>query len=198
MIARLTATVVLLAAMVPSLAESAAWKIDPAHSSASFQIRHFFSKVQGGFDELSGTIEFDPANPTQAKVEAVLSTASINTKNEKRDGHLRSGDFFDAEKHPQITFKSTKVEVVEGGFRVTGDLTMRGVTKPAVLEVELLGAGPHPMIEGGQIAGFTAKTTVNRQDFGIQWNKTFDNGGAMLGDDVEIQLSVEAIHAPQG
>lgn len=188
----------LLAALLatPVLAQAASWKIDPNHSSVRFEIRHFFSKVQGQFNQLSGTIEYDPANPSSSKVETKIVATSIDTNNEKRDNHLRSADFFEVEKYPELSFTSTKVEATQDGIKVTGDLTLHGVTKPVVLDVTVLGMGPHPNIPEGQVAGFSARTKINRQDFGIKWNKVFDNGGAMLGDDVEIALEVEAVNAP--
>jgi polyisoprenoid-binding protein YceI len=181
---------------VPCLAQAATWKIDSAHSSVGFQIRHLFSKVRGGFDEFSGSIEYDPAAPTASKVEATITTASIDTKNQKRDDHLRSADFFDAATNPNIIFKSTKVDTSGTGLLVTGDFTMHGVTKPVVLEVAILGVGPHPFIAGGQVAGFTAKTRINRQDWGMKWNKPLDSGGMLLDDELDIELEVEAVNAP--
>ena len=182
--------------ILPGLAQAAPWKIDPNHSSTRFEIRHLFSKVQGDFAEFSGTLEYDPANPAASKVETKIVASSINTNNEHRDNDLKSENFFDVAKYPEISFTSTKVEKVEKGLKVTGDLTMHGVTKPAVLDVEILGTGPHPMIKGGQVAGFSAHTKIDRKDFGIIWNKTLDSGGTLLGDDVDITLNIEAVNAP--
>jgi len=182
--------------ILPAMAHAASWKIDPNHSSTRFEIRHLFSKVQGDFTQFSGTVEYDPANPTASKVETKIIASSINTNNEHRDADLKSENFFDVTKYPEISFASTKVETVEKGLKVTGDLTMHGVTKPVVLDVEILGTGPHPMIKGGQVAGFSARTKINRKDFGITWNKTLDSGGTLLGDDVDITLNIEAVNAP--
>ena len=182
--------------ILPALAQGAIWKIDPNHSSTRFEIRHLFSKVQGDFTQFSGTLEYDSANPAAAKVETKIVASSINTNNEHRDGDLKSENFFDVAKYPEITFTSTKVEKVDSGLKVTGDLTMHGVTKPVVLDVEILGTGPHPMIKGGQVAGFAAHTKIDRKDFGITWNKTLDSGGTLLGDDVDITLNIEAVNAP--
>jgi polyisoprenoid-binding protein YceI len=179
----------------PGLAVAQNWTIDTVHSNVTFKVRHLFTKVSGEFNDFAGTITFDPAQPEQAKVEAVIQVASIDTKNEKRDGHLKSGDFFAVDEFPEITFKTTKVTPDGDKLQVTGDLTMRGVTKPVILEVEFLGAGPHPMMDGGMVAGFTATTTINRKDFDISWNKVLDNGGALLGDEVEIALEVEAVQS---
>ena len=196
MMRRLVGLAFLAVIAVPGLAQAATWKIDPNHSSVGFQIRHLFSKVQGGFDKFSGSIEFDPAAPTAAKVEATIKAATINTRNQNRDDHLRSPDFFDIAADSMITFKSTKVDTTGNGLKVTGDFTMHGVTKSVVLEVEVLGAGPHPNIPGGQVAGFTARTRINRQDYGVKWNKVLDSGGTLLGDEVDILLEIEAVSAP--
>lgn len=179
--------------IVPTLAQAKTWKVDPVHSSVSFKVRHLFSKVPGQFNDFSGTIHFDPKKPEAASVEAEVQAASIDTDNEKRDGHLKSADFFEVETYPTITFKSTEVKPGDDGIEVTGDFTMHGVTKPVTFEVEFLGAGPHPMMDGAMVAGFSATTTINRKDFGISWNKVLDAGGAMLGEDVEIQIDIEAI-----
>ena len=168
------------------------WTIDPNHSQVGFSIRHFFSKVPGTFTKYSGTIVYDPEKPAASTVKAEIAAASINTNNEKRDGHLRSEDFFFAEKYPTITFESTKVTpVADKKLLVEGNLTMRGVTKPATLDVTFLGAGPS--MGGEQRAGFEATTKVNRKDFNILWNKTLDQGGTMLGDDVEIRIGIEGV-----
>jgi polyisoprenoid-binding protein YceI len=200
MIKRPTATTVLavialLGAAVAS-AETTTWKFDPAHSEALFSIRHIFTKVQGRFNEMEGTIQLDDKDLSKSSVDVTIKTASIFTNNEKRDNHLRSADFFDAEKNPTLAFKSTKV--IPGAdkdkFKVQGDLTMRGVTKPVTLDVEYLGGGPWGM--GGQVygtkKGWVATTKVNRLDWGISWNKTLDQGGTLLGDDVDLTLNVEA------
>lgn len=176
---------------LPALAQARTWKVDPVHSSVSFKVRHLFSQVQGKFTDFSGTITYDPQNPGAASVEAQVQAASIDTDNDKRDGHLRSADFFEVETYPLITFKSTKVEEGEDGLQVTGDFTMHGVTKPVTLDVDFLGAGPHPMTDA-LVAGFSARGTVDRKEFGITWNKVLDAGGAMLGDEVEIMIEVEA------
>jgi len=164
--------------------------IDPVHSDASFQVRHFVSNVRGRFTDFQGTIVGDPAKPEAATVEFTVKTASIDTAQPKRDGHLRSADFFDAEKFPEITFKSTKIKAVgKDKYEVTGPLTMHGVTKPVTLIVTNLGT-----VGTGNDAkfGFQATTTLNRKDFGIVWNKALDNGGYMLGDDVIVEINIEA------
>ena len=168
------------------------YKIDPGHSQVGFSIRHFFSMVPGKFNTYEGTIAMDPKDLSKSMVEVSIDTASIDTGNKDRDSHLQSPDFFDAQKFPKMTFKSTSV-VPQGTNKATmkGDLTMHGVTKPVTLEVEVLGTGPGM---GGRIlGGFTAKGKINRQDFGVAWNKALEGGGALLGDDVEIAINVEGV-----
>ena len=169
--------------------------IDQPHSQVGFSIRHFFSKVPGQFKDFSGTIVMDPNAPAASSVEVTIQAASISTGNDGRDKHLRSPDFFAADSFPTLTFKSTKVDSAgKDRVKVTGDLTMHGVTKSVVLDVEFLGMGEVGV--GGKIwgtkAGFDATTTLHRHDFGINWNKTLDAGGVMIGEDVAISLHVEA------
>lgn len=170
-------------------ASAATYSIDPVHSLVGFRIRHLVSKTSGRFTKYSGTINYTEGKPETWSVDAKIDPASINTDNEKRDGHLRSADFFDVEKCPDMAFKSTKVAKGEDGrWMLHGDLTMHCVTKPVVLDLEVGGvAGPK--------AGFSARTKINRKDFGIVWNRALDKGGAMLGDDVEISLDIEADEA---
>ena len=167
------------------------FQIDKNHSMAGFKVRHLFTQVTGRFDDLSGTVTWDEAEPTKSSVELTIQAASINTSHEGRDEHLRSADFFDAVKYPTLTFKSTKIEKTDKAnmFKVHGDLTMRGVTKPVVIDLEVLGFGD---VSGGRVAGFNATTKINRQDFGITWNKTLDAGGTMLSDEVTIDFPIEA------
>ncbi len=183
-----------LAALTLATAAFAApvkYTFDAVHSEVGFTVRHLFSKVPGRFTEYDGAIQFDEKNLPASSVEFTIQAKSITTGNERRDGHLRSPDFFDVEKLPTITFKSTKVSALKGQkFTVMGDLTMKGVTRPVTLECEFLGAGDlGPM---GYKAGFDATTTINRKDFGIVWNKTLDQGSTVLGDDVAITIHVEA------
>ena len=186
-------TLVLLAALaVPAFAQSS-WEIDPAHSNVQFGVRHMMiSTVHGKFTKFTATATGDEKDPTHAGVQASIDVASINTGDEKRDGHLKSPDFFDAEKFPTITFKSTKVEAAgERRFKVHGDLTMHGVTKPVVLDVE---ATPEVKgMRGETRAGARATTKVNRKDFGINWSKTMDGGGVVVGDDVDVTIEVEGV-----
>jgi polyisoprenoid-binding protein YceI len=169
--------------------------IDKVHSQVGFSVRHFFSKVPGQFKDFAGTIVMDPQNPAASSVEVTIQAASISTDNDARDKHLRSPDFFAADSLPTLTFKSTKVAPAgKDRYKVTGDFTMHGVKKTVVLDVEFLGMGQVGV--GGQNwgtkAGFDATTTLNRKDFGINWNKTLDQGGLMLGEDVAVILHIEA------
>jgi polyisoprenoid-binding protein YceI len=190
------AAVALALAVASATAAPVAYKIDQAHSEVGFKIRHFFAKVPGRFNDFAGTLMLDDKNLAASSVDVTIQTTSIYTNNERRDNHLRSDDFFSAEKFPAITFKSTKVTPGEDKkFKIDGDLTMRGVTKPVTLDAELIGMGAIGM--GGNAvgtrAGFEATTTVNRKDWGILWNKTLDNGGTMLDDMVAIDLNIEAV-----
>jgi polyisoprenoid-binding protein YceI len=169
--------------------------LDKPHTQVGFSIRHFFTKVSGRFQDFSGTLVMDEKDPAASSVSVTIQAASIYTANERRDTHLRSPDFFAADSFPTLTFKSTKVEPLgKDQYKVTGDLAMRGVTKPIVLNVEFLGMGEVAM--GGRAmgtkAGFDASATLDRRDFGILWNKTLDQGGLMLGNDVDISLHIEA------
>jgi polyisoprenoid-binding protein YceI len=186
----------ILAGAGAAQADPTTLQIDRAHSEVGFNIRHIFNKVHGRFTDFNGTIVYDPANLATSTVAVTIRDSSINTANERRDNHLRTGDFFWTEKYPTITFTSTKV--IPGAdashFRVAGDLTIRGIAKPATLDVEFLGMGPvsfggdHSSVQ----AGFIATTTVNRKEWGIVWNNQMDQGGAVLGDDVELVLNVAA------
>ena len=181
-------------AAAPSAAPPVAWVIDPSHSELNFRIRHFVSRVNGTFRRWKGTIVADPANLAEgASVEVEIETASIDTRHEKRDTHLRSAEFFDAANHPAITFRSRSVTVEGHALRIAGDLTIRGVTRPVVLEGEYVGTTG---TADRQRLGFTATPTVNRMDYGVSWNRAAEGGGMMLGDEVTIELSVAAVRAP--
>jgi polyisoprenoid-binding protein YceI len=184
----IVAGLALMAASVAS-AEVHTFQIDGGHSSVGFSVRHLVSKVQGRFGDFDGKVMMDPASIEKTlKIDGTIQAASIDTGIEKRDGHLKSADFFDAEKFPTITFTSKKVEKKGDKYAVTGDLTMRGVTKEVTLNTEVLGVteGPAP------IAGIELTGKVNRKEFGINWNKALDNGGFVLGDDVDFVVNLEA------
>ena len=173
-------------------AEALHYTIDPVHSEVGFTIRHIFSKVHGKFDKFEGTFDFDAQNPAASKVTVEIDPASINTANTRRDTHLKSADFFDVEKFPKLTFVSSKVTGgKDGKLEIAGQLTMHGVTRPVSLATEFNGAGPGP--DGNVRAGFDAATSLNRKDYSILWNKTLDQGSMMLGDDVTINISIEAV-----
>lgn len=174
-----------------SFAEVETYKIDPVHSSVGFKIRHFFSKVPGTFNDFEGTIVINKADVSKSTAEATIKTASIDTKNEKRDKHLKSADFFDVEKYPTITFKSTAWKQIEKDtYNVTGDLTMHGTTKPVTLSVKSLGAGQGA--QGKYLGGWEATTILDRTAFGITYNSVVE-GTSVLGNEVEISLNIEAI-----
>jgi polyisoprenoid-binding protein YceI len=177
-------------AALPLFADT--YTIDKDHSEATFQVRHLVSKVSGKFDDFNGSINLDPKNPAGSSVEFRIKAASINTGVTDRDQHLRTPDFFDAAKYPEITFKSTSIKPSgkKDVYNVTGNLTMRGVTKQITLPVAFLGFIRDPW--GNDKAGFSLTTTVNRKDYGINWNKALDNGGVLLGDDVDISINLEA------
>ena len=178
---------------LPAAAQTATWTIDPVHSDLSFRVKHLvISKVTGKFTKFEGTITADPKAPAAGTVDLKIDVASVNTSDEKRDAHLKAPDFFDAAKFPEITFKSTKiVPAGKDAYDVTGNLTMRGVTKPVTLSVRSNGFAKDPW--GNERAGFEVTGKLNRQDFGVSWSKTLDGGGAVVGDEVELQIAVEAI-----
>lgn len=189
-----TAFAVAIALTVPVLAQADTWHIDPAHTNVEFTVRHMMiSNVKGQFQKTSGTITAGGNDPSSAKIDATIDASSVDTRVEKRDAHLKSPDFLDVAKYPTITFQSTKVEAAgPGKWNVTGDLTLHGVTKPVVLEVEQSGAPIHdPM--GNMRAGASATTKIKRSDFGLTWNKVLESGGVMVGDEVAISIDVEAI-----
>ena len=166
--------------------------VDKAHSEATFQVRHLITKVRGGFSDFEGTIQFDEAKPEQSSVSLTIKTASIDTNELDRDNHLRSADFFSVAEHPAITFSSTRVRLVSRNqFDVVGPLTIRGVTKEVTLPVTYLGGAKDPW--GKERAGFEAELTINRKDFGLSWNAPLDAGGFLVGDEVKINLSIQAV-----
>jgi polyisoprenoid-binding protein YceI len=165
------------------------WVLDPSHSEVTFSVRHMMiSKVRGTFGMKSATL-IAPENPLDAKVEASVDVASVDTKDEGRDNHLRSADFFDAENHPTMEFRSTGARVEGGEFLIDGDLTIRGITKPVTFDFEFGGFGTDPW--GNYKAGATAKTVVNREDFGLTWNAALETGGVLVGKDVTITLDLQ-------
>lgn len=170
---------------------AADYEVDSSHSSADFSVRHMMvTNVRGTFGKVSGTLQLDEKDVTRSKVEAVIDATSINTNEPKRDGHLKSPDFFDVEKHPTLTFKSTKVTKKGKKLAVTGDLTIRGVTRQVVLDVEELTA-PVKDPWGQTKIGAVATTRLNRRDFGLTWNKALETGGMLVGEEVKVQLNLQ-------
>lgn len=178
----------------PGLAATSTWKLDPQHSSAQFSVRHMaISTVRGAFSKVTGTVLYDDQDATKSSVEVSIDASTVDTREPARDKDLRSDHFFDVEHFPAITFKSTKVEQVSPGkLKVTGNLTIRGVTKEVALDVD----GPTAPVRdpyGNQRAAVNATTRINRQDFGVKWNATMDNGGVVVGDEVNITIDAEMI-----
>ena len=179
--------------VAPLRVHAATWEIDPAHTSVQFSVRHLMiSNVRGEFTKLGGAIVGDEANPTVARIEATIDTTSIDTRNAKRDDHVRGPDFLDTGKFPTMTFRSTKIEKAgDGKWKVTGDLTLHGVTKPVVLDVTTSAPRKDPW--GNLRAGAQAQTTINRQDFGVRYNSSLEGGGVVVGDEVTVTIDAEAV-----
>jgi len=174
----------------PALAADS-YSFDKAHTTVLFQVRHILTNVTGKFKDFDGTIQIDKANPAASAVDFTIQAASIDTNEPKRDEHLRSADFFDVANHPKLTFKSTSIKPAgKDSYQVTGELTMRGVTRPVTLDVAFLGEGKDPW--GNDKMGFDVTGKLNRKDFDMNWNKALDNGGVLLADEVKVQIAVEA------
>lgn len=169
------------------------WEFDPAHSHAQFKVRHMMiSNVKGEFTKISGTIKIDGADITRSSVEAAIEVTSLNTRDPQRDGHLKSPDFFDAERFPTLSFHSTQITQTDDGLELTGDLTIRGVTKSVVFQID----GPTPETKdpwGATRIGGEATTTIDRKDFGLNWNAALEAGGVLVGDKVHITVDAELI-----
>jgi len=176
------------------VAATAPWRIDPQHTAAQFSVRHLaISTVRGQFSNVKGTVQWDDEDITKSTVDISIDVNSVDTREPKRDAHLKSADFFDAAKYPEMTFKSKKIEkAADGKLKVTGDLTIRGTTREVILDVD----GPtNPIkdMQGMQRAALTATTKINRQDYGVKWNATMDNGGVVVGDEISIVIDLEMI-----
>lgn len=179
-----------LLAASPALAADT-YSFDKSHTTVAFQIRHIFTNMTGKFREFDGIIQIDKASPSASRVEFTIQAASVDTNDAKRDEHLRTADFFDVASHPKLSFKSTSVKPAgKDTYQVTGDLTMRGVTKAVTLTVAYLGEGKDPW--GNEKLGFDVTGTLNRKEFGIVWNKALDAGGYLVGDEVKVLIGVEA------
>lgn len=170
----------------------ATYSIDPAHSEIDFSVRHMmFAKVRGQFVKWTANLGYDAANPAKSTIEVEVATASIDTRDAQRDGHLRSGDFFDAEKFPKMIFKSKRIEGGGKHFKVTGDLTIRDVTKEVTLDVEQTGSGKDPW--GNDRLGFSAKGAINRSEWGLKWNQALEAGGVLVSDKVGIEVEAQVV-----
>jgi polyisoprenoid-binding protein YceI len=182
-------------AFTMSVAEAATktvWQIDPSHSGVSFTVRHMFTKVRGRFTDLTGTIETEGASLTDGQVTVEINADSVDTNDAQRDGHLRTNDFFGTGDNPTITFTSTSITPRgDNEFLVHGDLNIRGVTRPVTLEAEYEGGGATPF--GTEVASWSAETEVDRKDFDLTWNAPLEAGGFLIGDDVKIQIDIEAV-----
>ncbi|MEO6258880.1 MAG: YceI family protein [Thermoanaerobaculia bacterium] len=187
---RTLSTAALLFSAVSAFAATDTYVIDKSHSEANFKVRHLVSKVSGKFDDFAGKVTIDTAKPAASTVEFTIKTASVDTGSADRDKHLKAPDFFDADKYPEITFKSTKiVSRSKNKYQVTGDFSMHGVTKRLTLPVQFLGFAKDPW--GNQRAGFSLNTRINRKDYGVNWNKALDNGGMLVSEEVDIEVNLE-------
>lgn len=194
---RRTCIVLLAAIMLPSAGSAATWKSDPSHASVQFGVSHLMvSTVRGTFDAFDVTVVLDEDDVERSSVTATIDTASVNTRDEKRDAHLRGPDFFDVATHPTMTFRSTRVEkIADARYRVTGDLTLLGVTRQVVLDVR---GSPRPITDprGIRRMGGSVTTTIHRPDFGLTYNSILDTGGVSIGEDVDIVIDLELVPAP--
>ena len=174
-----------------------AWQIDPSHTRAEFSVRHMMiANVRGQFDKVTGTVDFNEADPARSSVDVQIDTASFTTHDEKRDAHLRSGDFLDVANYPHMTFKGTQAKKLdETHGRLTGDLTIRGLTRPVTLDVEYNGQQKTPW--GTTNAGFSATTKINRKDWTLNWNVALETGGVLVGDTVTINIELEIVKQPE-
>jgi polyisoprenoid-binding protein YceI len=181
----------------PEFTTARAWTIDPAHSNVEFAVRHvMISTVKGRFSDFSGTITLDERDPSSLELDVTIPAASIDTRQADRDTHLRSADFFDVERYPTITFKGRRLDGdLDSDFRLVGDLTMRGVTREVVLDATPEGRGPNPFGQGER-AGYSAKATIDRRDFGLVYNRALETGGVAVGHDIKISIDLELVSTP--
>lgn len=193
---RITLLSLALSVAAPTLARAEQWDIDTSHSRAQFSVRHLMiSNVRGDLGKVTGTVSWDPKNPATATVNATVDVTGVDTRDAKRDEHLRNADFFDTAKYPTLTFKSKRVEKAGSKLKLVGDLTLHGVTKEVVLDVE----GPTAEIKdpwGLLRSGASATGKISRKDFGLSWNKTLDTGGVAVGDEVAVTLDIEIVRKP--
>jgi polyisoprenoid-binding protein YceI len=176
----------------PATGTKTAWKLDPTHSAVEFSAKHLMiTTVKGRITDVEGMIHIDEQNPRNSSVEVTLKAASLDTRTDQRDQHLRSADFLDVEKFPEIRFRSTGIEGDKKRFKLTGDLTIRDVTRPITLDGEFEGETRDPW--GGQRVGFSAKGKIDRRDFGLTWNQALETGGVVVGNDIKLSLEVQAV-----
>lgn len=178
--------------MTDTVTRTTTLTIDPAHSVIEFAVKHMmFTTAKGRFQDFAGTITFDEQHIENSSVEVTIQTSSVNTNTEDRDAHLRSADFFDAEQYPEATFRSTRVQSKGGNdFTITGDLTIKDVTKEVTLDATYQGSGKNPW--GMEVAGFEARTSFNRKDFGLVWNQALESGGVLVSDEVKLSFEIQA------
>jgi polyisoprenoid-binding protein YceI len=170
------------------------WTLDPAHSQVEFSVKHMMiTTVRGQFRKFTVDIDFDEEHPAKSSVVAHLDASSIDTGMEARDAHLRSGDFFDTETHPELTFRSTRITGNDGDYKIDGDLTIRGETRPVTLDAEIGGIVPN--MQGGRRAAFNATTKISRKAFGLSWNVALESGGFLVGDDIKISIDLAVLQA---
>jgi polyisoprenoid-binding protein YceI len=178
----------------PGATTKTTWKLDPSHTLVEFSAKHLMiTTVKGRITDVEGTIVMDEKNPRNSSVEAILKAVSIDTRTEQRDQHLRSADFLNAELFPEIRFRSTRIEGDKDSFKLTGDLTIRDVTRPITLDIRFEGQQTDPW--GGERIGFSGSGKIDRRDFGLTWNQALETGGVVVGNDVKINLEVEAVKA---
>ncbi len=177
---------------VPATGTKTTWKLDPSHTLVEFSAKHLMiTTVKGRITDVEGSIVSDERDPKNSSVEATLKAASIDTRTDQRDQHLRSADFLNAEQFPEIKFRSTRIEGGKENFKLTGDLTIRDVTRPITLDVQFEGQQKDPW--GGERVGFSATGKIDRRDFGLTWNQALETGGVVVGNDIKISLEVEAV-----
>jgi polyisoprenoid-binding protein YceI len=180
------------ATSAPTAGAKTAWKLDPTHTLVEFSAKHLMiTTVKGRIGEIAGTIYSDETDPKKSSVEATLLAASLDTRTDQRDQHLRSADFLNAEVYPEIKFRSTRIEGGKENFKLTGDLTIRDVTKPVTLDVQYEGRTKDPW--GGERVGFSASGKIDRRDYGLTWNQALETGGVVVGNEIKISIEVEAI-----
>ena len=182
---------------VPAAGTITTWKLDPTHTTVEFSAKHLMiSTVKGRITDIEGTIHLDERNPRNSSVKATLKAASLDTRTDQRDQHLRSADFLDVEKFPEIKFQSSRIEGDKDSFKLTGDLTIREVRKPITLDVEFEGSTKDPW--GGERVGFSAKGKFDRRDFGLTWNQALETGGVVVVNEIKVRVEVEAIKSTNG